>query len=97
MHRASGLLMFVLLPFVIWMFDKSLTSQASFDGFAHALNVGIGLVPAVLVKLLVLALLWAYLLHFIAGVRHLWMDTTHSVSRQRATSRRSSQLCRARC
>ena len=29
-----------------------------------------------------LALLWAYLLHFIAGVRHLWMDTTHSVSRQ---------------
>ena len=82
MHRVSGLLMFVLLPFVIWLFDKSVTSQAAFDGFARAFDVGIGLVPAIFIKLVVLALLWAYLLHFIAGVRHLWMDTTHSVSRQ---------------
>ena len=27
-----------------------------------------------------LALIWAYLHHLIAGVRHLWMDMTHSVS-----------------
>ena len=24
-----------------------------------------------------LALIWAYLHHFIAGLRHLWMDTSH--------------------
>ena len=82
MHRASGLLMFVLLPFVIWLFDESVTSQASFDSFARIFGVGIGLVPAILFKLVVLVLLWAYLLHLIAGVRHLWMDTTHSVTRQ---------------
>ena len=29
-----------------------------------------------------LALIWAYLHHFIAGVRHLWMDATHSVSKE---------------
>ncbi len=29
-----------------------------------------------------LALIWAYLHHFIAGVRHLWMDVTHSVTLQ---------------
>ena len=38
--------------------------------------------PAFLLKLVVLALIWAYLHHFIAGVRHLWMDATHSVSKQ---------------
>lgn len=26
---------------------------------------------------MVLALIWAYLHHFIAGVRHLWMDVSH--------------------
>jgi succinate dehydrogenase / fumarate reductase, cytochrome b subunit len=82
LHRVSGLLMFALLPFGIWLFDKSVTSQASFDGFARTVNVGIGFVPAILFKLVVLVLLWAYLLHLIAGVRHLWMDTTHSVTRQ---------------
>jgi succinate dehydrogenase / fumarate reductase cytochrome b subunit len=39
-------------------------------------------VPAGLVKLAVLALIWAYLHHFIAGLRHLWMDATHSVSKE---------------
>ena len=27
---------------------------------------------------MVLALIWAYLHHFIAGVRHLWMDVSHA-------------------
>jgi len=26
------------------------------------------------------ALIWSYLHHFIAGLRHVWMDATHSVS-----------------
>ena len=34
--------------------------------------------PGWFVKLVALALIWAYLHHFIAGVRHLWMDVTHS-------------------
>ena len=29
-----------------------------------------------------LALIWAYLHHFIAGVRHLWMDATHAVTKE---------------
>jgi len=28
----------------------------------------------------VLALIWAYLHHVLAGVRHLWMDIVHDVS-----------------
>ena len=38
------------------------------------------LLPRVKLQGIALALLWAYLHHFIAGVRHVWMDATHSVS-----------------
>ncbi|HEY9026950.1 MAG TPA: succinate dehydrogenase, cytochrome b556 subunit, partial [Burkholderiaceae bacterium] len=33
-------------------------------------------------KLVSLALIWAFLHHFCAGVRHLWMDATHSVDKE---------------
>ncbi len=82
LHRASGALMFALLPFVIWMFDVSLTSEVSYERFTSAFVAGIGSVPAWFVKLVVLALIWAYLHHAIAGLRHLWMDATHSVSKE---------------
>ena len=80
LHRVSGGLLFVLLPFVIWLFDVSLTSEISYESFTSAFVAGIGFVPGWLVKVVVLVLIWAYLHHFIAGVRHLWMDATHSVS-----------------
>ena len=80
LHRVSGALMFVLLPFVIWMFDESVTSEISYGRFTTAFGAGIGFVPGWFVTLVVLGLIWAYLHHFIAGVRHLWMDMTHSVS-----------------
>ena len=86
LHRGSGMLMFFLLPFVIWLFDKSVTSEISYDTFASAFVAGIGPVPGVLVKLVVLALIWAYLFHAIAGLRHLWMDATHSVSKSQGRS-----------
>ena len=82
LHRISGVLMFLLLPFIVWMFDTSLSSEISYDEFTNAFVAGIGFVPAWFVKLTVLGLIWAYLHHFIAGVRHLWMDATHSVSKE---------------
>jgi succinate dehydrogenase / fumarate reductase cytochrome b subunit len=86
LHRVSGLLMFVLLPFIIWMFDTSVTSEVSFGGFRSAFVAGVGFVPGWFVKLVSLGLIWAYLHHFIAGLRHLWMDGTHSVSKQQGHS-----------
>jgi succinate dehydrogenase / fumarate reductase cytochrome b subunit len=80
LHRISGALMFLLLPFIIWMFDTSLTSEISYESFTSAFVAGVGIVPGWLVKLVTLALIWAYLHHLIAGIRHLWMDATHSVS-----------------
>ena len=82
LHRASGALMFVLLPFIIWLFDKSISSEISFAKFKAAINLGIGIYPGWFIRLTMLALIWAYLHHLIAGMRHLYMDATHSVSRE---------------
>jgi len=80
LHRVSGILMFVLMPFIIWMFDTSLTSEITYSQFTAVFNGGMGFVPGIVFKLIALALIWAYLHHFIAGLRHLWMDATHAVT-----------------
>ena len=77
LHRVSGVLMFLLLPFIIWMFDTSVSSEYSFARFRGAFTAGLGFVPGWFMKLVALALIWAYLHHFIAGLRHLWMDVSH--------------------
>jgi len=78
LHRVSGALMFLLLPFIIWMFDTSVSSDISFARFKAAFNSGLGFVPGWFLKLVALALIWAYLHHIIAGLRHLWMDVSHA-------------------
>ncbi|MBV8619243.1 MAG: succinate dehydrogenase, cytochrome b556 subunit [Curvibacter sp.] len=82
LHRVSGVIMFLLMPFIIWMFDTSVTSEISFGKFKAAFNSGLGFVPGWFIKLVALALIWAYLHHFIAGLRHLWMDARHAVSKE---------------
>ena len=77
LHRISGVLMFLLLPFIIWMFDVSVSSEISFAKFRAAFESGLAFVPGWFMKLVALALIWAYLHHFIAGLRHLWMDVSH--------------------
>jgi len=67
LHRVSGAMMFLLLPFIIYIFDLSITSEISFTHLQ-------GFVSHWFVKLLILGLSWAYLHHFCAGVRHLIMD-----------------------
>lgn len=67
-HRISGALMFLLLPLVLYLLQESLRSEYSFGNFmivaSHPLS-----------KLVILALVWGYVQHFCAGVRHLIMDT----------------------
>ena len=84
--------MFLLLPFVIWMFDTSLdlrrsrTTSSAVSSAAARLGL-----PGWFWKLVAFALIWAFLLHFCAGLRHLWMDATHAVDHARsAASRRWS-------
>ena len=84
LHRISGVLMFVLMPLIIWMFDTSVSSEISFARVRGAFGTGAG---GVILKLVALALIWAYLHHFIAGLRHVWMDVSHkAVSKSFGTS-----------
>ena len=81
MHRASGLILFLLMPFIIWMFDTSVSSEFSFARFTSVFHNGFGFVPGILVKIVALGLIWAYLHHFFAGMRHIRMDMFHTVSK----------------
>ncbi|MQA19228.1 succinate dehydrogenase, cytochrome b556 subunit [Rugamonas rivuli] len=67
LHRISGFMMFALLPFVLYLLEQSLRSEISFAYYQ-------GIVSYPLVKLIILALVWGYMHHFCAGVRHLVMD-----------------------
>ncbi|AIO28677.1 MULTISPECIES: succinate dehydrogenase, cytochrome b556 subunit [Burkholderia] len=70
LHRVSGALLFLFLPFLLFLFDQSLTSELSFEVFKAFLS-------NIIVKLIVLALSWAFFHHFCAGIRHLLMDVNH--------------------
>jgi succinate dehydrogenase / fumarate reductase cytochrome b subunit len=67
LHRVSGAGMFLFLPFLLYLLQESLRSEISFAHFA-------GIVDNVFVKIILLGLSWAYLHHFTAGIRHLFMD-----------------------
>jgi succinate dehydrogenase / fumarate reductase cytochrome b subunit len=75
LHRVSGLLLFVCLPFILYLLDQSLTSEISFDAFK-------GFLANPIVKIVTLVLSWAYLHHFCAGIRYLLLDTHVAVSKE---------------
>jgi succinate dehydrogenase / fumarate reductase cytochrome b subunit len=67
LHRASGALLFLLLPLLLYGLQQSLASEQGFaalqDGFRQPLP-----------KLALLGTIWAYLHHFCMGLRHLALD-----------------------
>ena len=90
LHRISGVLMILMLPFIIWLFDKSISSEISFMQFTAAFENGIWIFPAFFVKLVVLGLIWAFMHHFCAGIRHIYMELTHKLSKD--FGRQSAQV-----
>ncbi len=71
MHRISGAVLFLALPFLLGWLQQSF---ASADGFA-ALKASLAQTQ---VKLVAIALLWAYFHHVCAGIRHLVIDAFHA-------------------
>ena len=67
LHRASGAALFVMLPVLLCLLSDSLESPKSFVIFRTW-------IVNPLVKVVLLGLLWAYLHHFCAGIRHLALD-----------------------
>lgn len=67
LHRVSGAGLFLLLPFLLSLFQGSVSDGDAFAAFQAT-------VANPLVKLILLGLLWAYLHHFCAGIRFLLLD-----------------------
>jgi succinate dehydrogenase / fumarate reductase cytochrome b subunit len=81
LHRISGAVLFLLLPFILYLFDQSLASELSYQNFqAFTGNV--------LVKMICLGLIWSFLHHFCAGIRYLLLDLEIGV--EKSESNRSA-------
>ena len=83
LHRLSGALLFLLLPFMVWGFALVQTSEADFFRVMAYLKLPIA-------KLLILVGVAALAQHFFAGLRHLAMDMHWGMSLKIA--RRSSLI-----
>lgn len=77
MHRASGMVLFLMLPAVLWVLQQSLTSETRFQNIASGLQHWA-------FKLILIGIAWAFLHHFFAGIRHLAMDVHWMTSLQKA-------------
>ncbi len=68
LHRITGIILFVGLAFLFYAFDLSLESQEGFDTVVNAFQTNF------LVKFVIWGVVSALLYHFVAGVKHLFMD-----------------------
>jgi len=67
LHRASGALLFLVLPLLLWMLQSSLRSIATYTELTHILQHPAG-------KIFLLLVSWALIHHFCAGLRYLAVD-----------------------
>ena len=67
LHRVSGAVLFLALPGLLAWWQCSLSSPDTFDA-----SKSFAAMP--LVKLMLIGLIWAYLHHMCAGIRHLASD-----------------------
>ena len=74
LHRASGVLMFLALPFILSLFHKSLTN-AEFDSNCYA----IASLP--IMKIIYIVLIWAIMHHMCAGIRFVLLDMHKGIER----------------
>lgn len=81
LHRASGAVLFLFIWLFLYGLERSLASPQDFAALKS-------LLAQPLVKLLLLGLLWAYLHHLCAGIRHLAMDVHYGT--ELAAARASS-------
>jgi succinate dehydrogenase / fumarate reductase cytochrome b subunit len=67
LHRASGVILFLVIPVFIWALQTSLLSDTGYQSLQN-------LMQCWLVKLMLLGIAWAFIHHFLAGLRHLAHD-----------------------
>lgn len=66
-HRMSGLFVFLLIPFLLWVLDQSLSTESSYIALFE-------FVGQPWIKITLFVLLASLLFHLLAGIRHILMD-----------------------
>ena len=67
LHRISGIIIFLGMPILLWLFGLSLSSA---EGFAEMMS----LLDNIIYRLMFFGILMALGYHVIAGIKHLFMD-----------------------
>lgn len=67
MHRISGAGLFLFLPLLLWLLDRSLETENGYEQVKSYLDL-------VIVKIILIGLLWSFMHHFCAGIRYLFLD-----------------------
>jgi succinate dehydrogenase / fumarate reductase cytochrome b subunit len=86
LHRLSGILLFLTLPLLLWLFQLSLRSIETYTQLTTIFQYPLS-------KIVMLGLLWAFLHHFCAGIRYLALDL--HIGASLAQARFSSKLVMA--
>ena len=68
LHRLSGVIVFLLVPVLLWILDKSLSSP---DGFEYVKTVVFG---NLIVRFVVWVFVAGLIYHFVNGIKHLLAD-----------------------
>ena len=67
LHRLSGVILFLVIPLLLWVLQQSAFSEEGFLDLQDALSSTLG-------KVLIWAVVSAVIYHLVAGIRHLLMD-----------------------
>jgi len=73
-HRITGVLLFLALPFAVYLLDLSVESQQSFEKAQQ-------LLAQPLIMLVLILLIWSIAHHFFAGIRFLLIDAEIGVEK----------------
>lgn len=74
LHRVSGILLFLSIPYIIWLLSNSVKDAEGFDTVLTIFSSDCG-------KLINIILLWAITHHFYAGLRFLLLDLDIGITR----------------
>ena len=83
LHRATGALLVLLLPFALYILDRSLQDPAAFAEISTRATSLEG-------RIVLLIAVWAFAQHFMSGMRHLLLDV--GIGDSKSTARLNAWL-----
>ena len=67
LHRLTGFLLFLSIPFILYVFHQTLTNKSFYDSFY-------GIMSLPIIKVIYLIIIFAFVYHMCIGVRFLLID-----------------------